>query len=208
MTQTIAKTAGIVLLAAPEKQGIDLTKALIAADVECMHAGNVETLITLVKNVYPIAILIDLDFSEDDCRQILTELAIVMEGRNLAVILLAHLEDKDTIRELLLSNVRDIVFKPIHVEELIARIEFASERLRKGSVNCLDENGHNTVLAARKACHELNQPLQYIMGSVQLALLDIAPNDPTYEMMNGIRQQSERMAQIAVNLMHLIRSIS
>ncbi|MGD9210854.1 MAG: hypothetical protein PVI90_08755 [Desulfobacteraceae bacterium] len=208
MTLTIANTTGIVLLAAPEEQGVILSRSLIAASVECMHACDAESFLSLVQNVYPIAILIDLGLSEDDCRQILTELDIFMEGRKLAVLLLAQIEDKEKIKKQLLSNIRDVVFKPIQTAEVIARIEFAVERLRKGSPDGLNEAGRRTILAARKACHELNQPLQYIMGSVQLALLDLAPKDPIYEVMNGLRQQSERMAQVAANLMHLIRSIS
>lgn len=208
MTLSIAKTAEIVLLAAPENKGANLTKALIAADIDCMHAADAETFMSLVHNFYPVAILIDLDLPPDDCKLILAELAVMMESRTLALILLAPIDAKDKIKAHLLSNVRDIVFKPIRVEEIIARIEFAIERLRQGTPIQLDEAGRNTILAARKACHELNQPLQYIMGSVQLALLDIAPEDPIYEVMDGLRQQSERMAQVAANLIHLIRSIS
>jgi hypothetical protein len=45
------------------------------------------------------------------------------------------------------------------------------------------------------------------MGATQLTLLDISSKDPVYKVINGIKQQSERMAQITIDIMHLIRSI-
>lgn len=207
MTPPIAKSAGVVLLAAPEKQGRAVVKAFKKTSLECLRAADAESCVALVQNVQPAAILIDLDLRPEDCRRIIAKMAEMVEARTVPVILLAQVADLDFIKTHLLSSVQEIVFKPIRPEELICRIDLINEKRRKTGTCRLDEAGRQIVLSARKACHELNQPLQYIMGSVQLSLMDLTAEDPIYETMSGLRQQSERMAMIASDLMHLIRSI-
>lgn len=206
MTQAITTTAGIVILAAPEGHGDDLTKALSEADMECVQAINAESCLSLVKSVFPNAILIDLDLAQDECRQIIAGLDDLIEGRSIPVVLLVQPADLDRVIESqFLSTAVDLVFKPVRYDELISRLALIRAKFRQGEAGGVDEVELKMISAARKACHELNQPLQYILGSVQLALLDISPEDSVYQVMNGLRQQSERMAQITADLMRLLR---
>ena len=200
-------TENIVLLAAPEESGDIITKALTDADIRCIHTINAESCLTTVENDHPSAILIDFDFLQDDCKKIITGLTTIAAKDSFPIILLSKINGLDLIKPYLNTILCDVVFKPIRASELIARIELIRDRFYNRTHDRLNDSERKMVLSARKACHELNQPLQYIMGAIQLALLDISPEDPTYEIMNGLRQQSERMAQITVDLMHLIRSI-
>lgn len=207
MIEAIAKTAGIILIAAPEKQLDSLCNMLVKAGIECIQAIDAQSCLAMVRRVVPNLILVDFDLPIGDCRRIIAGLSETVEGRIIPVVLLADPADLEDIKSQCLSAIRDIVFKPIRYEELIARIELVRDKYGKRETGDLDEAGRSMILSARKACHELNQPLQYIIGSIQLALLDISSEDPAYEMMNGLRQQSERMAQITADLMRLIRSI-
>jgi DNA-binding response OmpR family regulator len=207
MILSTGKAEDIVLLAAPEKLGNILAKALIAADIRCIHTISAESCLLQVEKIEPVAILIDVDLLDDDCQQIMTDLAN-LRGRNIFPILfLAKTSELDMIKTHLTGPLFDVAFKPIRCKELIARIELIKDGFYKDEHGMLDSAQRKIVVSARKACHELNQPLQYIMGAIQLTLLDISSEDPVYKVMNGIRQQSERMAQVTIDLMHLIRSI-
>lgn len=201
------KTEDIVLLAAPEELGDIVAKALIDADIRCIHTISAESCLMQMEKIHPVAILIDFDLLQDDCKQIITDIAGLTGKDILPVLFLAKTSELDRIKAYLTGPVFDVAFKPIRCSELIIRIELLKDGFYKGVPGRLDSAQRKIVLSARKACHELNQPLQYIMGAIQLALLDISSEDPVYDLMNGLRQQSERMAQITMNLMHLIRSI-
>ncbi|MFH1990779.1 MAG: histidine kinase dimerization/phospho-acceptor domain-containing protein [Pseudomonadota bacterium] len=69
------------------------------------------------------------------------------------------------------------------------------------------ENERLKVLLQRagSVCHELNQPLQSIMGYSDLIMMDLDESNPMYERLFKIRQQSEKMAEITRELMSIIR---
>ena len=207
MSPSIAKTTNIVLLAAPYELDDSVIKAFNDADLECIHTLNAESCLIQAKNVYPTVVLVDLDLTADDSEQIITSFSQMARGVASPIILLAAIDEFNGIKPEWKAAVRDVVFKPIRIKELITRIKLIRETKRKKVVDELNETERKMILSARKACHELNQPLQYIMGAIQLILLDISAEDPAYKIMNGLQQQSERMAQITTDLMHLIHSI-
>jgi len=207
MAQTIAKTAGIILLVSPSDQVGTAIDALKNANLDYMRADAAGPCLAIVQKIQPNAILMDLDLALDECVRIIVELGKTVEGRNIPIVLMAQAAQANIVKERLLWAVQDILFKPIRAEELIARLELAQAKSYKGSPCGLDEAGRALVVSARKACHELNQPLQFITGSIQLALLDSTPDDPDFILWKGLLQQSERMIQITANLVELIRAI-
>ena len=207
MTPSIAKTADIVLLAAPYELGDSVIKAFNDADLECIHTLNAESCLIQAKNVHPMVVLVDLDLTIDDSEQIINSFSKMARGDASPIILLAAIDEFNGIKPDCKAAVCDVVFKPIRIKELITRIKLIRETKGKKAVDEQNETERKMILSARKACHELNQPLQYIMGAIQLILLDISAEDPAYKIMNGLQQQSERMAQITTDLMQLIHSI-
>ncbi len=73
----------------------------------------------------------------------------------------------------------------------------------------LESEKLNTVLEITGAvCHELNQPLQSILGYTELAMMDVSSNDnqnnnPVYLKLQKIMKQIERMAEITKRLMQI-----
>ena len=53
---------------------------------------------------------------------------------------------------------------------------------------------------AGAVCHEMNQPLQTILGHTELSLADISPDNPAYLSLTKISKQIDRMAQITRKL--------
>jgi DNA-binding response OmpR family regulator len=207
MTPSIAKTADIVFLAAPYELDDSVIKAFNDADLECIHTLNAESCLIQAKNVRPMVVLVDLDLAADDSEHIINSFNQMARGDASPIILLAAIDEFNGIKPDWKATVCDVVFKPLRIKELITRIELIRDTKCKKVVVELNATERKMILSARKACHELNQPLQYIMGAIQLILLDISTEDPAYKIMNGLQQQSERMAQITTDLMHLIHSI-
>ena len=58
---------------------------------------------------------------------------------------------------------------------------------------------------AGAACHELNQPLQAIMGQIDLILMTSRPDDPKRSRMEQLVDQIERMAKITGQLGRITR---
>ena len=58
---------------------------------------------------------------------------------------------------------------------------------------------------AGAVCHEMNQPLQTILGYTELALEDIAPENPAYLPLTKISKQIDRMAEITHKLQGITR---
>jgi signal transduction histidine kinase len=54
-------------------------------------------------------------------------------------------------------------------------------------------------------CHNLNQPLQYVLGAIQIILLDISPTDPNYAQLDTMREKIEEMGDITRKLAECIR---
>jgi signal transduction histidine kinase len=58
---------------------------------------------------------------------------------------------------------------------------------------------------AAEVCHTLNQPLQYVMGTVQFLLMDMPTEDKLFSRLDMIRQKAELMGDITRKLTTLTR---
>ena len=58
---------------------------------------------------------------------------------------------------------------------------------------------------AGAVCHELNQPLQAIMGLSALLLIELEEDHPQYEKIQKIHEQVEKVGRITGKLMGITR---
>lgn len=58
---------------------------------------------------------------------------------------------------------------------------------------------------AGAVCHEMNQPLQTILGHTELSMADIEPDNPAYLSLTKISRQVDRMAEITHKLQGITR---
>ncbi len=56
---------------------------------------------------------------------------------------------------------------------------------------------------AGAVCHEMNQPLQTLLGNTELALTEISPDNPAYLSLIKIDRQIERMVEITQKLQNI-----
>ena len=75
-----------------------------------------------------------------------------------------------------------------------------AERQRAEEERRFRERLQGVIEMAGAACHELNQPLQVIVGYVDLLSMQMPEKDPQYRRIQEIKEQAERMARITSKL--------
>lgn len=110
-----------------------------------------------------------------------------------------------TLEAALQSGAIDCVRKPLNPLELRWRIE----RLIKPRPSAEEPNEaqkYKKILeTAAEVCHKLNQPLQYVMGTVQFLLMDMSNEDKLFDRLDMVRQKAELMGDITRKLTTLTR---
>ncbi|MFP4039215.1 MAG: response regulator [Desulfosudaceae bacterium] len=120
------------------------------------------------------------------------------------VLLTGRTETRDIVTGLQ-AGADDYIAKPFHPEELRSRI--GSGKRIIDLQDALDRRGktQGVLEMAGAVCHELNQPLQAIMGYTNLILMDMDPDHPLQEGLRVINTQVERMAVLTRKLMRIAR---
>jgi nitrogen fixation/metabolism regulation signal transduction histidine kinase len=67
------------------------------------------------------------------------------------------------------------------------------------------ERVFTAIETAGGICHEMNQPLQVILGNLELLKLKIGEDDPNIKLINTILSQTEKIGMITKKLTHITR---
>lgn len=87
-------------------------------------------------------------------------------------------------------------------EELEKKIKvLEKERLEK-------ERLHGIIEMAGMACHELNQPMQVVLGYSELMLMDISEANEIHDNIHTVKTQIDKMAEITKHLTEITRYAS
>jgi CheY-like chemotaxis protein len=123
----------------------------------------------------------------------------------LYIILLTTKGDRNDIIEGLEAGADDYVTKPFDPEELNARI-CVGKRIMGLQNDLRDRDKFQGVIEmAGAVCHELNQPLQSIMGLSEMLLMDLDPEDLSYETAKQITKEVERIGVLTHKFMTISR---
>jgi DNA-binding response OmpR family regulator len=151
----------------------------------------------------PDLILMDSMSPVAACVDICSRLKKSPDVRNVPVILLTAGSDEPALQEAFDAGASDFIRKPVSRIELLTRIRWVLKRQQAFDKPAEQEKLRNALAATAAACHELNQPLQYVMGAVQLLLMDLPPDDPNFEQLDAIRARAEQMGAITRRLAEL-----
>ena len=108
--------------------------------------------------------------------------------------------DDDTLAEAFRTGGGDYVRKPVNRLELLARVRSALNHQLALQKLADEEKLKGVLETAGGVCHELNQPLQYVLGAVQILMMDIPPEDPIHQRLDTIRAHVEDMGDITRRL--------
>lgn len=78
-----------------------------------------------------------------------------------------------------------------------------TEKNRAARDRCQKQKLQGVLETAGAVCHEMNQPLQTILGYTELTLADITPDNPAYLALTKISRQIDRMTEITHKLQNM-----
>jgi CheY-like chemotaxis protein len=121
------------------------------------------------------------------------------------VVLMATDFHSRTLEAALQYDAVDCIRKPMNPMELRWRIDrLKKPRPTMEGVN--EAQKYKEILGtAAEVCHKLNQPLQYVMGTIQFLLMDMSTEDKLFERLDMVRQKAELMGDITRKLTTLTR---
>jgi DNA-binding response OmpR family regulator len=121
------------------------------------------------------------------------------------IIFVTAVTDDHTLSKAFDAGGNDYIRKPVNKIELIKRVQavFDHEALMKK--NQEEEKLKSVLSMSGTICHELNQPLQYLLGVSQLLLMDLEKSTPAFQKVTKMKAQIDRMGEITKKLMYLNR---
>jgi CheY-like chemotaxis protein len=177
-----------------------ILKILNSANYDIHEAVNGRLCLDTVEDVIPHLILMDIIMPVMDgietCRQLKSNPAT----QHIPVIFVTASTDDDTLAEAFRVGGGDYVRKPVNRLELLARVRSALNHQLALQKLADEEKLKGVLETAGGVCHELNQPLQYVLGAVQILMMDIPPEDPIHQRLDTIRAHVEDMGDITRRL--------
>ena len=119
----------------------------------------------------------------------------------LYLILITSREDKKDIISGLEAGADDYITKPIDLQELYARINVGCRVVAMHTESLGKEKLQGVVEMAGAVCHEINQPLQIILGNSELLLHDLPESDPNHSKLHAIREAVQRIGTLTNRIM-------
>ena len=158
-----------------------------------------------IRRIQPDVILVDGTRADPDdlepCRKLKDD-----PGLNRIPVVLITTDSEDLILESALGSwASDFIRKPLTRVELISRIRLALNLRRAIEQQAEAEKLKGVLEKAGGVCHSLNQPLQYVLGAVQILLIDMPPDDNKYKCVDTIREKVEQMGTITRKLAEVTR---
>ena len=145
----------------------------------------------------PALMILDIQMAELDGVETLRAIRANPDTRDLPVIMVTALDDAATVVSCLRDGANDFVTKPFHREELLARVTAHIQARESAKLRALLE-------FAGAACHEMNQPLQVILGHCEL-MLQLFDGSAELRHVRAIAEASRRLALIVERIKRVDR---
>jgi len=124
--RTTAQTRPLVLVADDDADLRALTEIQLADGFDVLQAANGRECVALASERRPDVILLDMMMPGMDGRQVLNELSIDPETRDIPVIFLSAMSETEDRVQALESGAVDFITKPAHPREFLARVGAAA----------------------------------------------------------------------------------
>ncbi len=195
-----------ILVAEDDRICLKLVQAMLIDAGYGVHvASDGRQCLEKVSQVHPDLILMDVSMPHIDgieaCRQLKSD----SDLRHVPVIIVTGSTDEETLQSAFAAGANDFVRKPVSRIELMARVGTVLSQIRMVRKMAEEEKLKGVLETAGGVCHELNQPLQYILGAVQLLMLDVDPGNTIYLHLDHIRARVEQMGEITRKLAEITR---
>lgn len=133
------------------------------------------------------------------CRRIREE----MSRESFYILMLTARDSRKDLIMGLESGADDYIGKPWDNEELKARLNVGRRVLQLQNESFKRQRLQGVLEMAGAVCHELNQPLQVVLGYAEMLETDIPPGDPARESLDKILEGVEKMGRLTNKLMQI-----
>lgn len=124
---------------------------------------------------------------------------------SLYLIMLTSKDKSGDVVKGLEAGADDYIAKPYDNEELRARVYVGRRMIKLQNELREQEKLQGVLELAGAVCHELNQPLQSVLGSSELLLTTMKSEDSKYESMQNIKMGIERIGELTGKIMNITR---
>ncbi len=156
-------------------------------------------------NAAPDLILLDIVMPEMDGYEVCMRLRENQETRDIPVVFVTANTDDETLQKAFEAGCVDYVRKPVNRTELMARINSALTHQELTQKLLQEEKLKGVLEMAGAVCHELNQPMQSILGFSQLLMMEMPEGSSRFEYAKIIKEQIDKMGEITKKLMRITR---
>ena len=177
-----------------------ITKILTNSGFVCQGVSDGQKCLTEVMQIKPSLILMDIGMPVLDGIETCRRLKLDQATRHIPVIFVTGNTDDATLEAAFGAGGTDYVRKPISRVELLARVRTCLAQQVAIQKIAEEEKLKGVLETAGGICHELNQPLQYILGAIQILMMDLDPRSSIYQSLNGVRASVEQMGEITRKL--------
>lgn len=195
-----------ILIAEDDPINLKIMDALLSAEnyTICTVTDGQQCL-DLVSHVRPDLILTDVEMPVLDGLETCRRLRADGDFQSIPIIFVTASTDDDILQAAFEAGGSDYVRKPVNRIELTARVGNALSQHQAMRKLADEEKLKGVLETAGGVCHELNQPLQYVLGAVQLLMMDVDEQDPSYGKLDAIRARVEQMGDITNKLTKITR---
>lgn len=169
---------------------------LAANGLECLES---------LDQVQPDVILMDIKMPKLDGIETCRKIQAHCSHSTIPVVFVTACTDDQNLEAAFDAGGQDYIRKPINRVELLSRLRLMCQ-LQQTHLKRLETEKLKGVLeTAGGVCHKLNQPLQYILGAIQILLMDMDIEDKMYPTLDTVRDKIEQMGRITRKLAEITR---
>lgn len=182
-----------------------VSKMLTQEGFQIQTASDGSQCLDMLKDSKPDLMLMDVVLPMingiETCNQLRTDPVL----QKIPVLFVTANTDDETLEAAFGAGGSDYVHKPVKRVELLARVRSALTQ-QKAIEKLAEEEKLKVVLeTAGGVCHKINQPLQFVLGSLQIMMMDMPPDEPRHKDLAAILERVEKMGEITRNLADITR---
>jgi len=201
---SIAPEPATIMIVDDDKTTIQLLRFILETNnYQTVAAADANTCLETIPQVKPDLLLLDINLPDMSGIEICRQLRRHPETQGLPIIFVTADTEDGVINEAFASGGNDYLRKPINKIELLARLRTTLHKQNLLKQIMEDEKMRGVLEMAGAVCHELNQPLQIILGYSELLLNNPSPDQQTREQIQLISKEVVRIAKIIQNLTNI-----
>lgn len=179
----------------------NIQEILELSDFDTLVAENGLQGVQLAKDKHPDLIICDLMMPELDGYSVLTQLRQDFATATIPLIFLTARADRSDLRRGMELGADDYLTKPFAPDELLQAINTRLDKQAIADERTQQKLNDLSSSISHSLPHEINTPLNHILGLSNLLMLEDSLSDENLEMVESIHQAALRLHRLTINFL-------